>query len=229
MPRYATLCHVMSCYVTSCHVMSRHVTSCHVMSRHVTSCHAMSCNVMSRHVTSRHVESHHVMTRHVTSLSNRFTQHFIFSSSRDLLLTFLLSHDVWVTSKIQVNSWFEGYWWFCLINFWNFHTIHVFEVRESIADVSTELPCLGYLANPGRLQVQRSTRTRRNWWMCCIDFREISSILYRFWGQGIFCWHSYWATMFEDLKNSCVTSRFKRFSRFTCHVIRSSDKNALNL
>ena len=87
-------------------------------------------------------------------LFNRFAENFIFSRSRDPLLTFLLSHDVWVTPKIQVNFRFERYWWFCLINFWNFHTIHVFEVRESIADISTELPCLGDLENPGRLPVQ---------------------------------------------------------------------------
>ena len=36
-----------------------------------------------------------------------------------------------------------------------FHTIHVFVVRESIADISTELPCLGDLENPGRLPVQQ--------------------------------------------------------------------------
>ena len=70
---------------------------------------------------------------------------FIFSRSRNPLLTFLMSYHVWVTSKIHVNFRFERYWWFCLKNFWNFHTIHVFEVRESIADISTELPCLGDL------------------------------------------------------------------------------------
>ena len=77
------------------------------------------------------------------------------SMSRNPLLTFLLSYHVWVTSKIQVNFRFERYWWFCLMNFWNFHTIHVFEVRESIADIFTELPCLGDLENPGRLPVQQ--------------------------------------------------------------------------
>ena len=79
---------------------------------------------------------------------------FMFSRSRNSLLTFLLSYDVWVTSIIQVNFRFERYWWFCLMNFWNFHTIRVFEVRESIADISTELPCLGNLENPGKLPVQ---------------------------------------------------------------------------
>ena len=60
----------------------------------------------------------------------------------------------WVTSKFQVNFRFDRYWWYCLINFWNFHTIHVFEVRESNADISTELPCLSYLENLGQLPVQ---------------------------------------------------------------------------
>ena len=42
----------------------------------------------------------------------------------------------WLRHWIEVNFRFERYWWFCLINFWNFHTIHVVEVRESIADIS---------------------------------------------------------------------------------------------
>ena len=79
---------------------------------------------------------------------------FMFSRSRNPLLTFLLSYDVWVTLIIQVNFRFERYWWFCLMNFRNFHTIRVFEIRESIADISTELPCLGDLENPGKLPVQ---------------------------------------------------------------------------
>ena len=79
---------------------------------------------------------------------------FMFSRSRNPLLTFLLSYDVWVTLIIQVNFRFERYWWFCLMNFRNFHTIRVFEIRESIADISTELPCLSDLENPGKLPVQ---------------------------------------------------------------------------
>ena len=46
------------------------------------------------------------------------------------------------------------YWWLCLINFWNFFTIYVFEVREFISDIPTELPCSGDLENPGQLPVQ---------------------------------------------------------------------------
>ena len=40
------------------------------------------------------------------------------------------------------------------MNFWNVHTILVLQVRESIADIFIELPCLGNLENPGKLPVQ---------------------------------------------------------------------------
>ena len=68
-------------------------------------------------------------------------------------------HSYWATMfkwprKSNVNFRFERYWWFCLMNFWNFYTIRVIEVRESIADISTELPCLDNLENPGKLPVQ---------------------------------------------------------------------------
>ena len=36
------------------------------------------------------------------------------------------------------------YWWLCLIAFGIFFTIYVFEVKESIADIPTELPCSGW-------------------------------------------------------------------------------------
>ena len=80
---------------------------------------------------------------------------FMFSRSKNPLLTFLLSYHVSVTSKTRVIFRFERYWCFCLINFWNFHTIHIFEVREFIADISSELPCSSDLGNPGRLPVQK--------------------------------------------------------------------------
>ena len=40
------------------------------------------------------------------------------------------------------------------MNFRNFFTIYVFEGRESISDIPTELPCFADLENPGRLPVQ---------------------------------------------------------------------------
>ena len=46
------------------------------------------------------------------------------------------------------------YWWLCLIDFHSFFFIYVFEVKESIFDIPTELPCLGDLKNLGQLPVQ---------------------------------------------------------------------------
>ena len=102
----------------------------------------------------------------------QFTISTLFMSlkSRNPLLTWL-SYHVWVTSKIQVNFRFERYWWYCLMNCWNFQTIHVFEVRESIADISTELLCLSYLENLGQLPVQGYLRDTDNfiWWIFTIS------------------------------------------------------------
>ena len=36
--------------------------------------------------------------------------------------------------------------------------ISIFEVKKSIADIPTELPCLGDLENPGQLPVQRYSK-----------------------------------------------------------------------
>ena len=77
--------------------------------------------------------------------------------SEKSLLVFLYSYHVQATSKIQEDfrfNTYSGYWWLCLVDFWNFFTIHVFEVRESLDDIPTELPCLGDLKNSGQLLVQ---------------------------------------------------------------------------
>ena len=50
-----------------------------------------------------------------------------------------------------------------LMDFHHFFTIHVFEVKESIADISTELPCLGDLGNPGQLPVQEVLGGTDDW------------------------------------------------------------------
>ena len=47
----------------------------------------------------------------------------------------------------------QRFWWLCLMDFHNIFTIHVFKVRESFADISTELSCLGDLENPEQLSV----------------------------------------------------------------------------
>ena len=46
------------------------------------------------------------------------------------------------------------YWWLCLIDFHNFFIIYVFEYKESISDIPTELPCSCELENLGQLPVQ---------------------------------------------------------------------------
>ena len=40
------------------------------------------------------------------------------------------------------------------MDFHNFFTIYVFKVKESIADIPTELPCLSDLDNPSQLPVR---------------------------------------------------------------------------
>ena len=40
------------------------------------------------------------------------------------------------------------------MDFHNFYTIYVFKVKESIADIPTELPCLSGLENPSQLPVR---------------------------------------------------------------------------
>ena len=43
---------------------------------------------------------------------------------------------------------------FCLVNFHNFFSIHVFEVKDSIVDIPTEQQCSGDFKYPGQLPVQ---------------------------------------------------------------------------
>ena len=61
------------------------------------------------------------------------------------------------------------YCWLCLVEFWNFFTNYVFEVREFFADIPTELPCLRDLENTGHLLVQeviKDTQTFVSWQKC---------------------------------------------------------------
>ena len=120
-----------------------------------------------------------------------------FSRSGNPLRIFQQSYHVCVNlenlGKLPVQDVLRRYWWMCFIDFWNFLTIHVFGVKESIADISTELPCLGDLENPG--WPSGPTRTWRYWWLCLVDFLKFLHHLC-FWGQQIIWWHSYWATMF---------------------------------
>ena len=40
------------------------------------------------------------------------------------------------------------------MDFHNFYTVYVYKVKESIADIPTELPCLSDLENPSQLPVR---------------------------------------------------------------------------
>ena len=84
----------------------------------------------------------------------------MFLRSRSPLPTFLLSYHVRVTSKIQVNFRFNRYSkvLMCLIDSHSFFTIHVFEVKESIPDITGEPPCLNNPENLGQLPVQEDLR-----------------------------------------------------------------------
>ena len=73
----------------------------------------------------------------------------MFSRSRSPFLTFLLSYHVRVTSKIEFNFRYRRS--YCFLNF---VTIYVIKVKESIADIPTELPCLGDLKNLDQLPMQ---------------------------------------------------------------------------
>ena len=57
----------------------------------------------------------------------------------------------------------------CLIDFRNFLTIHVFGVKESIADISTELPCLGHVTS-----CYVMSRNSRNVTSCCVMSRNFT-------------------------------------------------------
>ena len=102
-------------------------------------------------------------------------------------------------------------------------TIHVFGVKKSIADISTELPCLGDLENPGGLPVQDVLGGTGD---CVLSIFEISS-LFMFLRSGnplltfLLSYHV-WVT--SKIK---VIFRFKRFSKLPKYSF--NDKNALNL
>ena len=132
---------------------------------------------------------------------------FMFYRSRNPLLAFLLSNSVRVILEIQVNFWYTGtrrYWWLCLINFWHFFTIYVFEVKQPNFDISTELPCLGDLKNLGQLPVQVV--------LMILSYGFLKFLYYFcFQGQGIHCWYSYWATSFGLPQKSRSTSGSRGF------------------
>ena len=96
------------------------------------------------------------------------------------------------------------YWWFCLMNFQNFFSIHVSEVKKSTVDTLTELPCLGEVKNSGQLPVQVV--------LMILSYGFLKFLYYLgFQGQGIHCWYSFWATSFGWPRKSESTSGSRGF------------------
>ena len=101
--------------------------------------------------------------------------------------------------------------------------IHVFGVKESIADISTELPCLGDLENPGRLPVQHVLGDTGD---CFLSIFEISS-LFMFLSSGNPLLKFLLSYRVRGTSKIKATFQFKKFSKLPKHSFL--DKNALNL
>ena len=74
----------------------------------------------------------------------------------------------------------QRYWWLYLMDFHNILTIYVFEVKESIADILTELRCLSDLDYPSQLPVWEVLV------LVILSYKFLKFLLYSCcWGQGI--------------------------------------------
>ena len=75
------------------------------------------------------------------------------------------------------------------MDFHNFDIVYVSKVKEFIADISTELPCLRDLENPSQLPVREV--------LIILSYEFLKFSHYScFRGQGIHCWYFYRATLF---------------------------------
>ena len=66
------------------------------------------------------------------------------------------------------------------MDFHNFDSVYVFKGKESIADISTELPCLRDLENPSQLPVREVLMILSYEFLKCSHYSC-------FLGQGIHC------------------------------------------
>ena len=119
----------------------------------------------------------------------------MFSRSGNPMVIFLQATLFEFPRKSRSASGSRGprrYWWLYLMDFHNFFTIYVFEVKESIVDILTELRCLIDLENPSQLPV---------WEVLVILSYKFLKCSHNscFWGQGIHCWYFYKATMFRPV------------------------------
>ena len=84
----------------------------------------------------------------------------------------------------------QRYWLLYLMDFHIFSTIYVFEVKESIADIPTELRCWGVLENLSQLPVWEV--------LVILSYKFLKFLHYScFWGQRIHWWYFYLAAMFR--------------------------------
>ena len=73
------------------------------------------------------------------------------------------------------------------MDFHNFFSIYVFDVKEYIADIPTEQSCSG-----DKSRSTSGSGVTDDSVLKILKFLHYSC----FWGQGIHCWYSYWATLF---------------------------------
>ena len=121
---------------------------------------------------------------------------FMFSRSRNPLLTFLLSYHVRVTSKIQVNFRYRRYSKVLMILSYKFlKFLSVFMFLRSRNPFLTFL--LSYHVRvTSKIQVNFRYR-RYSKVLMILSYKFLKFLQYLcFWGQEIHFWHSYWATMF---------------------------------
>ena len=159
----------------------------------------------------------------IVSCQNFWNFFTMFLRSGNPLLTFLLSYHVWVTSKIQVTFPFKTYSE-VLVNvsyrFLKFLDYSCFWVKN---------PLLIFLQSyhvwvTSKIQVDFRFNTYSEV-LVIVSCRVLKFLHYScFWGQGILCWHSYWATISWDLENSGHVQEVLKSPKHSFFT----DKNALN-
>ena len=75
----------------------------------------------------------------------------------------LFLDDFEIPGQLPVLLELEGYWRLGLMDFRNFFTPYVFEVKESISRSFTKLPCSGDLENPSQLPVSEVLQGIVDW------------------------------------------------------------------
>ena len=102
---------------------------------------------------------------------------FMFSRSRNPLLTFRLNYDVWLTSKIQVNFQFERYLWFChkFLKFSHYSCFWGQGIHCWYFFIATMFRWPRKSRKKSR-KTSGPARTQGYWWLCFVDFRNFFTI-----------------------------------------------------